>query len=379
MNRVWRRSDVPAAAFCISLLLLGALFLVGGFSDLSLRTLVVGGGTNSSVTARYISGRYPHPRWRPKGAFISSEPLYESERVSIEEHTVWFDETSQYAHRPDTGVSKKNTVRKWLWVNQPDQINVLVHLGHAQELKGVLLRPPTASPPTTEVERRIATYRPLLTVPVLSSIPEDGAPNISFLTLREWLQGSTASSVGGGKENLFLMFRQRKYGYEGVSLGVVGGAAEPEDGGSIVKAAQRELREELRLEQCDTLTRNASRTRKYGLVHMGGFRVDNNRGEGVVHTFIASRCPLLRNTSFVEVPQPPHKDGQPPQPKKYVVQSAEGDIESQPVVAVTEKYLLETALYSQSESEISMHGSVKEIKWMGTVASALLQLANLNL
>ena len=74
-------------------------------------------------------------------------------------------------------------------------------------------------------------------------------------------------------EGKFLMFRQRKYAVDGVTLAPVGGYME--SGEDPLAAARRELREETGYES-DQWT------------SLGSYPVDANRGVGRAHLFLAS-------------------------------------------------------------------------------------------
>ena len=70
----------------------------------------------------------------------------------------------------------------------------------------------------------------------------------------------------------FLCFRQTKYAYEGISLGVVGGYLEAAE--KPLEAAQRELREETGYKASEWIS-------------LGNYAVDANRGAGRAHLFLA--------------------------------------------------------------------------------------------
>ena len=73
-------------------------------------------------------------------------------------------------------------------------------------------------------------------------------------------------------DDLFVCFRQNKYGVEGTSLAPVGGFLEP--GEDPLEGARRELLEETGYEAKDWSA-------------MGSYRVDPNRGAGIAHFYLA--------------------------------------------------------------------------------------------
>jgi ADP-ribose pyrophosphatase len=128
-----------------------------------------------------------------------------------------------------------------------------------------------------------------------------------------------------GEVERYLVFEQRKYGFDGLSLAPVGGYIE--NGETPLEAAKRELLEETGL-QSDVWT------------ELGGFRVAANRGAGVIFTFLAV-------------------DAEP----SSIGHKLDGtDLETQRPILLTKNELLE-ALFS---------GKFKEVKWAATVALALL-------
>jgi ADP-ribose pyrophosphatase len=77
------------------------------------------------------------------------------------------------------------------------------------------------------------------------------------------------------EDNLFLCFRQTKYGLDGETLAIVGGYLN--DGESPLAAAQRELREETGYAAGEW-------------IDLGHYRVDPNRGVATGHLFLARRA-----------------------------------------------------------------------------------------
>jgi ADP-ribose pyrophosphatase len=86
------------------------------------------------------------------------------------------------------------------------------------------------------------------------------------------------------EDDMFVCFRQVKYGLAGDTLAIVGGYMN--EGEDPLKAAQRELREETGYESPDWQS-------------LGSYRVDPNRGVAVGHFFLA-RCARLVTTPIVD-------------------------------------------------------------------------------
>lgn len=76
-------------------------------------------------------------------------------------------------------------------------------------------------------------------------------------------------------ENKYLIMKQKKYGFKGSKLAVVGGLFNIND--TPEKCANRELLEETGLE--------AER-----MINLGAYRVQANRGGGILHAFYAKNC-----------------------------------------------------------------------------------------
>lgn len=128
----------------------------------------------------------------------------------------------------------------------------------------------------------------------------------------------------------YILFRQKKYGIPGPpTLATVGGLVEP--GEDPLKAAKREVMEELKMESNDW-------------VALGSYRVAANRGAGITHTFLAKNATVSTQTiSTVK---------------------GQSDLERQDIVKYTEEELL----------DLILEGKFGEIKWAATAAFSLLKL-----
>lgn len=127
------------------------------------------------------------------------------------------------------------------------------------------------------------------------------------------------------KENKFLLFRQKKYGLDRPYYATVGGLFNAGDTG--LKCAQRELLEETGLEA-------------ESWASLGRYRVQVNRGGGILHAFMAKNCV----------------------PSAHKAQSFEADYEKQEKVLLTHDELV----------RIALTGEVGEAQWVATVALGLL-------
>merc|ERR1712126_426829 len=83
-------------------------------------------------------------------------------------------------------------------------------------------------------------------------------------------------------EEVFVVFEQTKYGYNGLSYAIVGGHLEPEDNEDGLASAKRELLEELGMESDEW-------------INFGAYRTDVNRGGGFCHTFLARKAKGVKN------------------------------------------------------------------------------------
>jgi ADP-ribose pyrophosphatase YjhB (NUDIX family) len=126
------------------------------------------------------------------------------------------------------------------------------------------------------------------------------------------------------QEDKYLLFHQKKYGLSGAAYATVGGLFN--EGETAQECATRELLEETGLAAEE-------------LVSLGSYRVQVNRGGGILHAFLARNC----------FPSPQRK-------KKS------DDYETQEVRKLTRKELLQVAL----------NGEVGEAQWVATVALGIL-------
>jgi len=127
------------------------------------------------------------------------------------------------------------------------------------------------------------------------------------------------------EENKYVIFKQTKYGFEGPRLAIVGGLFNAGD--TPLQCAERELLEETGLQAGE-------------LVDLGGYRVQANRGGGILYAYLARDCVVSE-----------HPAG------KF-----EADYEKQTVIKVT---------YAQLREELLAH-KFGEAQHMGVVAMALL-------
>jgi ADP-ribose pyrophosphatase len=127
------------------------------------------------------------------------------------------------------------------------------------------------------------------------------------------------------EDGRFVVFRQVKYGVDGMALAPVGGYLEP--GEAALDAAKRELREETGCEAENWL-------------ELGQYRVDGNRGAGMAYLFLA-------------------------QGARHVAEITADDLEEQELIYMS-RAEVETALAA---------GQFKVLAWTTAVALALLWMS----
>jgi len=144
-------------------------------------------------------------------------------------------------------------------------------------------------------------------------------PNWPWVTTPDYV-----NIVAMTENDLFLCFRQVKYGIEGDTLGIVGGYINDDE--KPLAAAQRELLEETGYESPDWLS-------------LGSYLIDPNRGIATGHLFFARQA-------------------------RYATLRDADDLEEQELLLLT-RTELETALE---------HGEIKVLAWAAAVAFALRSL-----
>lgn len=125
------------------------------------------------------------------------------------------------------------------------------------------------------------------------------------------------------EQNKYMLFYQSKYGLEGKKHATVGGLFNVGD--TPLSCAKRELLEETGLETKE-------------MIYLGAYRVQVNRGGGILHAFFARNC--VRSHSW----------------------KASDDYEKQEMRLLTREQLL----------NITLSGDIGEAQWLATVSTALL-------
>jgi ADP-ribose pyrophosphatase len=103
--------------------------------------------------------------------------------------------------------------------------------------------------------------------------------------IRDWpwlVMPDYANVVAVTHDERFLVFRQRKYSIQGLTLALVGGYLEP--GEEPLSAAKRELLEETGYEAEDWTC-------------LGHYPIDGNRGAGTAHLFLAREARQVAQAS----------------------------------------------------------------------------------
>ena len=124
-------------------------------------------------------------------------------------------------------------------------------------------------------------------------------------------------------ENKYLLFRQMKYGLDKPSLALIGGLFNQGEG--PLECATRELLEETGL--------------KAEMIYLGKYRVQVNRGGGLLHAYLAKNAVLDKD----------HK-------------LKSDDYEKQEIVKVTKNEL----------TQLALDGQIGEAQWAATAALGLL-------
>lgn len=157
--------------------------------------------------------------------------------------------------------------------------------------------------------------------------------------------------IGPGK---FVMFRQKKYGIVGETLATVGGHIDVAKRELPLDAAKRELFEELGLRCADQ-----------DWISLGMYRVNVNRGQGIVSLFLAttklSALPHKLSSSLLQ-----HASSTSSLTHAHALQSpkgtlAEDELESQSIVWLSA---------SQLSSALNK-GEIGEVKWVATASLSL--------
>lgn len=283
--------------------------------------------------------------WHNAARTIDRRLLVETPWVRVEDHTI--------AVRTPTGSTKE--ISGWKWVDVPDQVNVAATVSYrtflecrqlivAQSVESernyvagrTLVADGDVLPPPVPASRNKLIGQPRSTGPPLFPTPFRGESVENFELLLH--PNETTESFDLDATEVFLLFIQEKYGYEGLSYAVTGGGVER--GETPLEAAKRELLEELGLLKCKQW------------LSLGTYRNDVNRGGGSVSCFFARRCEADR----VQVSRQQSERGGP-----------NADLEQQIVVAMSLKYL-EKLLVEKNAA------AVKEVKWCNTLAMALLHM-----
>lgn len=247
--------------------------------------------------------------WRTRKT-LAAKLLLETPWVRVEEHTI--------AVQSPSGATVQ--VRDWKWIDVADQVNVLVSvtLETLQEYRALKRRAQKRlnAPPL----QKTTVHRPPVSTVVLLQAATEPEENV--------LANDT---------EVFMLFEQEKYGYEGLSFAVVGGLLEPNE--MPLLAAEREVHEELGFSRC-------------AMMSLGKYRTDVNRGGGFVNSFLARRCQLDVDEAH-----------------KHQEDRANSDLERQTPVAMSREFIKQLLLTRTSEA-------VKEVKWCNTIAMSLLMMEN---
>lgn len=231
------------------------------------------------------------------------------------------EENRSKAAKRRQNVRLLKTVRGWKWLDLPNQVNVLPTVTwevYERVLKPRLMRSARHATLLRALRAQLAT--------TLGSRSEALASWDRYAA--QGILSSLDEPTTTSSDELCVVFLQEKYGYEGRSLAVVGGAIEK--GEAIENAARRELEEELDLHHCETFER------------LGTHRTDVNRGGGFVSAFLARRCDS-HSAAAASLSQ--------------TERSANSDLEDQQILVVTKKFLWERVVHGGgSKHQVSVTG-----------------------
>ena len=261
---------------------------------------------------------FPWPHWRRPNVTLEAALIYETPFVRVESHTVLWGGGSKGR--------RIRTTRDWVWIDIAEQINVLVTVTFESIAQGVGL-----------YKKQGRLFPPMETL-----YGETDKVLVEFIrrvsNSKEAIIGPPMGS-DAAQDELYLLFRQSKYGLETESLAVVGGLMEVTEIGRPLIAAKREVHEELGISRCDG-----------GFHSLGSFRTDTNRGGGTVSSFLARRC------WFDADSDPEHDQNR--------------DLEEQKRVVVSRAMLKRVVMHDPELTSTALR--VDEVKWSNTIALALL-------
>jgi len=164
---------------------------------------------------------------------------------------------------------------------------------------------------------------------------EDGTLIDDWVFLEE---RSAINVIVINKDGLFVVFQQEKYAIEGQTLSPVGGFID--DGETPLKAAQREVKEELGLGSNNITSPDPD------WIQLGSYRTAANRGGGFSYFFLLKNAiPILPNGGTKEF-------------------KGSGDNEAQNILFLTKDQILDAVSKAQFQ----------EVKWTAALSLALLHM-----